>query len=322
MESLQTIQSDEMVEIQSQAITLNRTGNSIKILSKEEIFKLIDVHEPYYALKDVIVYAGNFATASIEVEQPLGDEIFPIGAAEACRHLAILGSVCCALSNPVKQKHYYLAHRGTYKRAIEKTHYTGKKLVATATCTFFSKRMANIKACLLDEDNQLICGIENSFHVVPHAIFERLYYNFHKEIPDFGLKNPYRQKKQLFDVQFSALSASASLGKIQDDYCAGHFPHFPAMPVAILMNTLLDLAAAYIHHITGDKSLKMYVREMTLLADNLGFSGEIVVLHVKQEAYTNNRFKLRCTATSTDNKSVGDVNVIIETAAFTDLTLE
>jgi len=313
MESLQTIKSDDMVEIQSKAIKLTHTGNSIKVLSKEEIFKLIDVHEPYYALKEVRVDEHNFVTATIEAEQPLGEEISPIAAAEACRHLAILGSVCCALTNPVKQKHYYLAHRGTYKRAVEKIHYTGKKLVATATCTFFSKRIASIKACLLDEDNQLICGIETSFHVVPHALFERLYYNFHKETPDFGITNPYHQKKPLFDVQFSGLSAAASLGKIQDNYCAGHFPHFPAMPVAILMNTLLDLAARYIHHITGNKSLKMYVREMTLLADNLGFSGEAVVLHVKQEAHVDNRFKLHCIATSTDNKSVGDITVIIET---------
>lgn len=313
MESLQTIKNIDMVDIQSKAIELNRIGNFEKMLSKDEIFKLIDVHDPYYALKDVRADEDNFITARIDVEQPLGNEILPIGVSETCRHLAILGSVCCAFTNPVKQKHYYLAYSGNYKRTIEKGYGTGGELIANAECISFNKRKATVKACLLDEQNQLICGIEVSYHVIPQAIFERLYYNFYKAAPDFGMKNPYLKKNQFFDLQFSDSSATATLGKIKDDFCTGHFPHFPAMPVAILMSSLLDLATIYIHHVTGDRSLKMAVSELTLLADNLGFSGEEVIVHVSQEASLNNRFRLRCTATLTDDKSIGDITAIIET---------
>lgn len=312
MESLQTIKSIDMVDIQSKAIELRRTGNFEKMISTDEIFKLIDVHCPYYALKEVRADANNFATARIDIEQSLGDEILPITVSETCRHLAILGSVCCAMANPVKQKHYYLAYSGTYKRTIEQEHYTGNELIATAECISFNKRKATAKACFLDEQNQLICGIEVSFHVIPQAIFERLYYNFYKSSPDFGVKNPYLKKNPLFDIKFSDSSASATLGKVQDDFCTGHFPHFPAMPVAILMSALLNLATIYIHHVTCDSSLKMVIREVTLLADNIGFSGEEVMLHVNQEACLDNRFKLRCTATSTDDKSIGDITAIIE----------
>lgn len=302
-----------MMEIQSKAIALDETMDVVRKLSKEDIFKLIDVQDPYYALQDVSIDANNFAKARIKPGQPVGHEIHPVNAAEACRHLAILGSVCCALVNPVKQKHYYLAHTGTYRRAMEKEYDAGSELVAIAECTFFSKRKASIKACLLDNKNQLICGIEATFHVLHHTLFERFYCDLYREVPAFRPKNPYYQKNPLFDLSFSGPSASASLGIIQDAYCAGHFPQLPALPVAILMSSLLDLAAAYIHHVTGNNQLKLYVREMTLLADNLALSGETVTLHLKQEECSDNRFRLRCTAISTGNKSVGDITAIIET---------
>lgn len=312
MESLHTIGSTELIEVRSRAIDLQKEGRSGRILSMNEIFKLIDVHEPYYALKDVTVGANDLVMAKVKIEQPLGDEVLPIGASEASRHLAILGSVCCALVNPVKQKHYYLAHRGTYKRAIEKTHFSGNELIVTAECVSFHKRTATIRACLLDQEEQLICGIDVSFHVIPHAIFERLYYNFYKEKPDFVLTNPYQHKSSFVDVQLMDLSTSASLGEVFDKNCAGHFPNYPAMPVAILLSSMLDLATLYIHHVTGDKTLKMMVTEFSLLAENLAFSGERVMLHVNREDHMDNKFKLRCVAESTDGKSVGDVTAIIE----------
>lgn len=313
MESLQIIKSTDMMEIQFKAIALDKTKGAVRKLSRDDIFQLIDVHEPYYALQDVSADANNFATARIRPEQPVGHEILPVSAAEACRHLAILGSVCCALVNPVKQKHYYLAHAGTYRRSMEREYYAASELIATAECTFFSKRKATIKACLLDNQNQLICGIDATFHVLHHTLFERFYADLYREVPVFGQKNPYYQKNPLFDLSFSGPSASASLGKIQDTNCAGHFPQLPALPVAILMNSLLDLATAYIHHVTGNNLLKLCVREMTLLADNLGLSGETVTLHLKQEASLDNRFRLRCTAVSTGNKSIGDITAIIDT---------
>lgn len=301
------------MEMQSKVIALDETKNAVRKLSKEDIFKLIDVHDPYYALQDVSIDGNNFATARIRPEQPVEHEILPVSAAEACRHLAILGSVCCAMVNPVKQKHYYLAHTGTYRRAMEKEYYVEGELTATAECTFFSKRKASIKACLLDDKNQLICGIEATFHVLHHTLFERFYCDLYREVPALGQNNPYHQKNPLSDLSFSGPSASASLGIIQDAYCAGHFPQLPALPVAILMNSLLDLAAAYIHHVTGNNLLKLYVREMTLLADNLGLSGETVTLYLKQEECSDNRFRLRCTAVSGSNKSIGDIRVIMET---------
>ncbi|WP_342089251.1 hypothetical protein [Dyadobacter sp. OTU695] len=312
MESLQTIRKIDLIDLQTRAIDLNQKGNQVRILSKDEIFNLIDVHEPYYALKDVTVSANHFAACRIESEQPLGKEVSPVAASEASRHMAILGSLCCAMVNPVKQKHYYLAYCGTYTRAVDEAYWTGNELIVTAECISFDKRKATVRACLLNHQYQLICGIDVSYHVIHHTVFERLYANGYQQMPDFELKNPYRIKSRLLDVQLSDLCATASLGEIRRENCLGHFPSFPAMPVAILLSALLDLATIYIHHAKGDETLNMLVKEFTLLADNLAFSGETVTLCVNQEACSDNRFKLRCLAKSTDGKSVGDITAIIE----------
>lgn len=313
MENLQTIRKIDLIDLQTRTIDLNQRRNQIRTLSKDEIFCLIDVHEPYYALKDVTVSANNhFAVCRIESEQPLGKEVSPVAASEASRHMAILGSLCCAMANPVKQKHYYLANRGTYTRASNDAYWTGSELIVTAECISFDKRKATVRACLLNHQYELICGIDVTYHVIHHTVFERLYINGYQQTPDFELKNPYRIKSRLLDVQFSDLHATASLGEIRPENCLGHFPSFPAMPVAILLSALLDLATIYIHHAKGDSTLNVLVKEFALLADNLAFSGETVTLYVSQEACSDNRFKLRCLAKSTNGKSVGDITAIIE----------
>ncbi len=318
MENLQTIRKIDLIDLQTKTIDLNQRLNQTRILSKDEIFCLIDVHEPYYALNDVTVSADNhFAVCRIESEQPLGKEVSPVTASEASRHMAILGSLCCAMANPVKQKHYYLANRGTYTRASNDAYWTGNELIATAECISFDKRKATVRACLLNHRYELICGIDVTYHVIHHAVFERLYINCYQQTLNFEFKNPYRIKSQLLDVQFSDLCATASLGEIRPENCLGHFPNFPAMPVAILLSALLDLTTIYIHHAKGDRTLNILVKEFTLLADNLAFSGETVTLCVNQEAYSDNKFKLRCLAKTADGKSVGDITAIIESVRNT-----
>lgn len=82
-------------------------------LSYDDIIQLIDVQRPYYALFDMAQLAkakkptvrGYFLKESRRHEEN-GD---PISGSELGRHSAIMGSVACALANPMKEKHYYLA---------------------------------------------------------------------------------------------------------------------------------------------------------------------------------------------------------------------
>ena len=83
----------------------------------DEIQSIIDISRPYYNLCNERLVADNgqtFGKASvctIKPEIPIGSEFGPICAAEAGRHLAIVGSVAAALNQPSSRpgKYYYLA---------------------------------------------------------------------------------------------------------------------------------------------------------------------------------------------------------------------
>ncbi len=276
------------------------------------ILQLIDVHPPYFALHEIRTYPDQTVSAKVQVEQPAGCETGPVSFAEASRHMAILGSVSCALANPVKSKHFYLASRGTYHRSAAAISPTSRFLAVQARCFYLEKREAGARCRLLDEHNNLIAEITVYFHVIPYPVFERLYKIHYKSAPDFSSPNPYRKKNELLDLQCSPQQASASLGIIRDQYCAGHFPHFPALPVAILMSSLLDLATAYIQFMTNTQAISISVKNVSLVADNLGFAGEYLHLFLNMVARNGNIYTLLCYAITDTNKKTGEIIAEIE----------
>ncbi|MFC6103580.1 hypothetical protein [Olivibacter domesticus] len=293
----------------SKQLHLLQSENGGRCLNQTEIFDLIDVHLPYYALMDVCLHSESVVTAKISPEHPIGKEVNPIASAEAYRHLATLGSVSCAMVNPIKSKHYYLARKGAFKRVSHKTYSTSKELILVAECISFEKEIATIRAYILDGEDDLICGIDISFQVIPSAVFAELFANTYQ--PFFpATENPFTKKNQLSDIQLSKNGAKAFLGKVSA-YDSGHFLNHPALPIAILLGALLDLCVHLIHHTTNSKT-HIKVREFTLLADNHAFAEETIFLHVIQENYTQQPFKLRCTAQTDTGKSVGDVTAIID----------
>lgn len=278
------------------------------------ILQLIDVHPPYFALHEVRVYPDQTVTARIQAEQPTGYENGPVSCTEACRHMAILGSVSCALANPVKSRHFYLAGEGSYQQINVAPVLSDKVLTIQARCTYLDKRKARAECRLLNAGNNLIAEISVCFHVVAYSVFERLYKPHYKSAPDFNIPNPYLRKNALLNIQCSPLQASASLGIIRDQYCSGHFPHFPALPVAILMNSLLDLATAYLQFVLNTKSFSICVKKLELIADNLGFAGEHLHLFLDMVARNGNIFALTCYAMTDTNKKTGEIKAEIEIA--------
>ena len=82
-------------------------------LRYDDIIQLIDVQRPYYALFDM-AQLGNSAVPTVrgyflKESESHEENKDPISGSELGRHGAIMGSVACALANPVKDKHYYLA---------------------------------------------------------------------------------------------------------------------------------------------------------------------------------------------------------------------
>lgn len=283
------------------------------IINKDDLFNLIDIRAPYFALKDIFVDDKSFTTAHVPIEQPLGSEIMPISTGEATRHMAVLGMISCAYANPIKKKHYYLPHAISFKRvsgeySVNKSNY----LLGNSICTSFEKRKAVAVTQLLDNRNHVICEAEIFYHVMPQTVFDKLFIPHHANSPDYSIENPYKIKNELFDIKLSTTNLTASLGKIPQNYCSGHFPNYPAMPMAILTYNLIDLAGLFIYHSTRDYRLRFMLKEFTLSADGLAFAGEKVDLEIKHMRSFDNLFVLSCKATSNGSKNVADLEITIE----------
>jgi hypothetical protein len=76
----------------------------------------ICVEYPYCKLQDVKAIDGRAVRASFPPEQVVAGDRGHAGVAvsELARHMAINGSVACALANPSPERHYYLAISGTF----------------------------------------------------------------------------------------------------------------------------------------------------------------------------------------------------------------
>ncbi|QNL51038.1 hypothetical protein H8S90_05455 [Olivibacter sp. SDN3] len=310
MDALATVSTESLLLIKSRQLHYSSARSPIA-LQQEEIADLIDVGAPYYALKDVYLLSGNTVAANISPEQSMSDEQASIATSEACRHLTILGSVACAMVNPIKSKHYYLVHNITFTGTANKKWQLHQQFKLFAECISFEGNLAKIKACMVDETNELICNVDVGFQVTSEVTFNKRFAQAKKYylLPN---ANPYSMKNKLLKLRLSAVGATASLGEIKEQYCGGHFPRHPALPAPILLGALLDLCAEFTQYATKDSDAKLLIEELTLKADGLGFAGDTINLAVKQEAYSNKSFKLRCSAYSHTKGTLANVTAIVQ----------
>src|SRR5215207_6645645 len=80
---------------------------------------LICTSRPYYALRNLQQLTDTILQCEILVENYGHKEDSLISAAEAGRHLAILGSCVLAANNPVGAKHFYLATAASLIRSTD-----------------------------------------------------------------------------------------------------------------------------------------------------------------------------------------------------------
>lgn len=269
-------------------------------VSTEEIFKLIDVREPYYALENLTFEQDGSVTAKVPIEQDLYYEPLPISSSEAGRHLAVLGSCACALNNPDKVKHYYLASSANatrknfdYKRD-EPNYFLGY-----ARCIKVDNKSAQAVTSLRYPDGTVFSEIVINYHVLDHRIFERIHKerlvsweaaNYNPYITEPNANHTFISDKQLFGV----------IENVRATDCAGHFPSLPAVPISILFRVLVRFAVVLMQHRVGNPNAVFCVRECTTEAKNLAFPSEEIDINarfihtddknqhfIKVSAYTN-----------------------------------
>jgi 3-hydroxymyristoyl/3-hydroxydecanoyl-(acyl carrier protein) dehydratase len=291
-------------------------------LDCDRLFPLICVRDPYFALQDVRERGPGHVTAGVPVEQPLGDETGPIAAAEAGRHLAILGLVAAARLNPRLSRHYYLAHRATLERVAA----AGEgPLEGVARAHLGGKREATAETELRVAGGPTVYVMSAAYHVVPAPAFERLNAPRRRELRreprvDGGVAfralrhNPYARPLALDVLQISNDAISATLGVLEAERCNGHFPQYPALPVAIVMGALSRLAGTLTLRRAGAEGARYRVDRAEVRADNLAFAGERLDFQVSYVVGGDAKHRLRGKAVLADGLVVGELDIDVSVA--------
>lgn len=249
---------------------------------------LIDVSAPYYALQKVHSPSAGIVHARVSREQPLGHEVGPIASAEVGRHLAIAGACACSsVREPVAQ-HYYLAHRATIVRHSDSGIEHATEFDVRAHAVSSTAREAHALTSLrLAGAEQPLYELDVTYKVLARPVFQRLFAAHRRDLraaprdaaanadPQASARrvNPYLKALPLQFTQRSAHGVRASLPEVKPEMCSGHFPMYPALPIAILMHTLSSLCGEAMRA-RRDDSPRYQLQRAEVYADQLAFAGE------------------------------------------------
>ncbi len=233
---------------------------------------LIEVTEPYYALEDLSIDDEGVLKADVQKQLDCAHEEKGMSYSEAGRHLAILGSLALANSNPVKEKHYYLATKAFVKRVYQKP-YDEIDHVGFMKTILFNRKKGVANGHLKTKSGKLVYTITVEYQVLSNRLFERMFKQHKQDTPFVEGFNPYRDSIPLFDLLTSKESCTATLGTINKDVCVGHFEDYPALPVARIAQVLTSIASIQNNEV--ERKIKpLRIKHVVLYAKSFLFAGE------------------------------------------------
>lgn len=293
---------------------------------------LIDVRPPYYALHSVSAPSTGEVRAQVRREHPLGHEVGPLAAAEAGRHLAILGACACSSVREPATLHYYLAHRARIIGHRDPAAENAREFTVSARAVSSSVREARAHAALRAVgSDSLLYELEVTYKVLARPVFERLFAAHRRDLrsqPRDGAigervdierrKNPYRNSLPLDITQRSAEGVRAVLAEIEPEMCAGHFPMYPALPVAILMDSLHSLSGEAMRARWGD-SMRYRLIRADVHADRLAFAGQRVEFDARHCGDVADGEQYEAIARLADGTQVGRLVVDLERHAASEI---
>lgn len=278
----------------------------------EKILKKISVKPPYFALSNIEFETNETLSAMVPVEQEMGNECGIISAAEAGRHLAILGSCALALKNPNPGRHYYLAVGANVKKISDL--FNTSSLFGKANVVFLDKRNGIVSTKLLTENGQLLYTIELTYKIMHYNLFEKLF-NQNKYIASVisVFDNPYLNEIPLGKSVFEQNMLKTTLGPLEPHECQGHFFQYPAVPVAVLMHSLSKAAGQLLSHNLGNKNLPYIVEQGLIKAENIAFAGNKINIIINYSE--NNDFNFKCRALSDKGIEYGSMELALRPVA-------
>ena len=271
------------------------------------VLKRIEVQMPYFALEDLYLNAEHcFATAYAECLDPR--EQGPMTAAELGRHAAILGSSHAALLQKDDTRRYYLAQEATCRYFVTQSPFGSPVRFRSKVLTLTKNALvARVEASCHE---QTLALFEIRYSILKEDTFQRLFAKFAQETPgvhegtnSYRGTNPY--KSQLCgSFELGETWAKQSIEKVEATVCAGHFPMYPALPVAALMGQLCFLAGQLIGQpfraVSG-----------TVTATDLCWAGQGVQFLVQQQTLNGDNRFFNCQVTSGE-KSMAHMQAVFQ----------
>lgn len=253
-------------------------------LEAELVLERICVRRPYFALEELRLENGVL-TAAASADSPSTREAGPMQAGEISRHAAIAGLCAAAMNQSDRERRYYLAREARYQ-GFENAAPYGARVAFQAELLEFSKRevLARIVASTHDAP---LAALEVRYTVLTEAAFERLFKTRRQPTPvarEMGALPPGR-------VEGVGSVRVRHIERVPAEVCAGHFEHYPALPVAVLMGQLVGLAGG-----ASEAGSSYRVARGTVEAWDLCWAGERVRLGVEPAADAVGEEVLECTA--------------------------
>ena len=270
----------------------------------DEALRRISVRPPYFGLREIEHVAPGVVRAPIDPAHPTNPEVGAIEAGQAARHLAILGSCAAALAREDDKRNHYLAMQAHYVRcsASPSTPVT-EPLVAEAVATWLDKRSVRALTKLSTESGQGLVIIDLTYAVLAPKMFHRF-----NHLPDTALPIPVTQTS-LLDAPVTETPEGVQMvcGPIPTSVCDGHFPDFPAAPVAVVMQTLCRTAGFALAK-ELDVEPGFIIEEGHVEATKLAVAGQQLVLDASYVKAVGDKHHMRGTARA-DGDVVGEVQV-------------
>ncbi|WP_420593761.1 hypothetical protein [Deinococcus sp.] len=253
---------------------------------RANLLSRICVRPPYFALQNLHADDGTFwATAT--AEQPVTSETGPMQASEISRHGAICGLCTVALSFTDDERRYYLAQDAKYQGFANAAPY-GSVVSFEARLLEKNKRQATAEI-IVTSSGHALAHLRVTYTILQEASFKRLFRSrYSPTFSDFQWNRMPDPPAGEFSV--SNETSIMTLKTVPEEACAGHFEHYPAMPVAVLMGQLGLVASR-------EYDQPYRVESATMTASDFCWAGECVRFEVTP---SSERGMYQCMALASD----------------------
>ncbi len=271
--------------------------------AQDRLLPRISVRAPYFALRNIQELDGGVVSATVPPAPPSNPETGVAEAAQVARHLAILGSLAVAAKRDNDDRLHYLATKAHFLRTASEPYgefdaadaaARAGGLRAEAVGQWIDKRNARAFVKLMSDDGQALNVLDVEYTVMAPRMFERLQPPIHASVLTAaeGVETPAKMPG-LESLPFVVLPiphddrsrVTVDCGEIPVGMCAGHFPDYPAAPVALVMGQLAKAAGMSLNRQIGggfDGAQVTYqVDEAKVKAARLGRAGQRLTLRTQ-----------------------------------------